>query len=224
MPREFFPAALDNDVNSALRAALTEFERLGATVPKGILLHGPPGTGKTSIGASIARNLGRKFFRLSLGGMLALQLAAEQSVAAVIALSTPYTIPADWRVALLRQISHVHPYMKKTSATASWVDPQALQRRVQYGVRPLRAMAEVVDYLRVLPELLPAVTAPALLIHSNADRAVTPADMQRICDRLGSHHKEMLLLARGDHVITEDVERAQVFAAVEKFLAQQMPA
>lgn len=161
---------------------------------------------------------------LSLGGMLALQLAAEQSVAAVIALSTPYTIPADWRVALLRQISHVHPYMKKTSATASWVDPQALQRRVQYGVRPLRAMAEVVDYLRVLPELLPAVTAPALLIHSNADRAVTPADMQRICDRLGSRHKEMLLLARGDHVITEDVERAQVFAAVEKFLAQQMPA
>ena len=77
---------------------------------------------------------------------------------------------------------------------------------------------------RVLPELLPAVTAPALLIHSNADRAVTPADMQRICDRLGSRHKEMLLLARGDHVITEDVERAQVFAAVEKFLAQQMPA
>jgi ATP-dependent Lon protease len=34
-----------------------------------IALVGPPGTGKTSIGASIARNLGRNFFRLSLGGM-----------------------------------------------------------------------------------------------------------------------------------------------------------
>jgi ATP-dependent Lon protease len=34
-----------------------------------IALVGPPGTGKTSVGASIARNLGRKFFRLSLGGM-----------------------------------------------------------------------------------------------------------------------------------------------------------
>ncbi|GDY13556.1 Lon protease [Planctomycetota bacterium] len=34
-----------------------------------IALVGPPGTGKTSIGASIARHLGRKFFRLSLGGM-----------------------------------------------------------------------------------------------------------------------------------------------------------
>jgi ATP-dependent Lon protease len=34
-----------------------------------IALVGPPGTGKTSIGASIARNLGRRFFRMSLGGM-----------------------------------------------------------------------------------------------------------------------------------------------------------
>lgn len=34
-----------------------------------ILLVGPPGTGKTSIGQSIAKSLGRKFYRFSLGGM-----------------------------------------------------------------------------------------------------------------------------------------------------------
>ena len=43
----------------------------GANVPPGsiVCLVGPPGVGKTSVGRSIARALGKQFFRFSVGGM-----------------------------------------------------------------------------------------------------------------------------------------------------------
>jgi cell division protease FtsH len=41
------------------------FERLGASVPKGILLHGPPGTGKTLAAKAVASESGARFYAQS---------------------------------------------------------------------------------------------------------------------------------------------------------------
>lgn len=57
------------DVKDRILEFLAVGKLRGSVEGKIICLSGPPGVGKTSIGKSIARALGRQFYRFSVGGL-----------------------------------------------------------------------------------------------------------------------------------------------------------
>lgn len=57
------------DVKDRILEFISVGRKTGSLSGSILLLVGPPGVGKTSIGRSVAEALGRKFFRFSLGGM-----------------------------------------------------------------------------------------------------------------------------------------------------------
>lgn len=154
---------------------------------------------------------------LSLGGALALHLASQQPVAAVIALSTPYRQPFDRRLAVLRHLTWLVRFWPK--GPPDWHDPQAQAERVAYPAYPLRTVAEVDATLAAMRGGLGRIQAPVLLMHSAEDDFVLPDNMQRIADGITAARPETALVTHSNHIITCDSARQIVFERVAEFIS-----
>jgi carboxylesterase len=162
---------------------------------------------------------------LSMGGVLSLTAAAQLSVLGVVAMSTPCSLPGLWMpLWTARLFSQFRPYLPKGKVPGSgWFDPAAYAQHVAYPMNPVRSAVELKLLIEQMHAALPKVTAPVLLIHSHDDDYVVKDSMEQIYQALGSSDKQMLWVAGGGHVITEEPTRETVFQAAAEFIKRICP-
>jgi len=157
---------------------------------------------------------------LSMGGILSLTAAAQLDVRGVVAMSTPYALPDDWRLKFIRILSIFQPYLPKNKDDhpgSGWFG-DAWKQHVSYPQNPLRSVAELNQLMGVMHASLPQIKAPVLLIHSRDDDYVVKDSMERIYADLGTADKQMMWVEGSGHVVTEEPQRQKVFEAAAHFV------
>lgn len=153
---------------------------------------------------------------LSLGGVLTLSAAACLPVSGAVAMSTPYDLPSDWRLNFLPIFMRLIPHVAK--GPADWRNPDAARDHLEYPDYPTAAIAQLKDLLAEMRARLPSVRVPVLLIHSRLDQGVSPENMPRIYERLGTQDRQMLWVENSGHVIVREPDRQIVFQAAHEFI------
>lgn len=164
---------------------------------------------------------------LSMGGVLSLLSSLHTEVNGVAALAAPMLLYPGLHPDRLRWLKLVRPYSDQsgTPEFEQYIRAQQAQRgepvlgRVRYNRWPTAGVEQLMRLIDHTQARLHEVRAPLLLIYSEADETVAPASMQVIRERVASQQVEAVLLKRSGHILTQDVEMADVFARVAAFVA-----
>ena len=179
---------------------------------------------------------------LSLGAVLSLLLAAEypDDVAGVMCLSPTlfydgWNVPWTQRLIALADYLPVKYFLYLREKSPYGLKDEILRQRVAavyenaiigedsdaarlgYAHFPLHLFCEMRHLIARCIRSLPAVKAPLLLLQAAEDDATSTRNSQFIHDRVASSRKELVLLKNSYHVITADLDRAEVAAAMTQF-------
>jgi carboxylesterase len=189
---------------------------------------------------------------LSLGALLCLMLAAEypDDVAGVGCLS-PTLFYDGWNVPWMHKLIPLvdytplkyfsyfredEPYGLRDEALREKVAAQYSKTSLRdsggasslgYAHFPVRLFCEMRRLIARCKRILPQVICPVLLVQAENDDMTSPKNSQYIHDHVGSARRELVLLKESYHVVTADLERAKVAAALQRFcesLIQTHPA
>jgi carboxylesterase len=164
---------------------------------------------------------------LSLGSLLALHLALERpaQVRALVLLANALWLASPFPALALGAVDRLGIrdfWMPKLGADLA--DPEARRTHLGYDAQPVHAAVAVLRAAERLRERLAEVRCPTLVLHGARDRVCPAANARRVAERLGTSDVEVALLPRSRHIVTRDLERAEVEQRVEGFLRRVVAA
>ena len=160
---------------------------------------------------------------MSMGALLALHFAVARpdAVTALVLCGTALRLTdprACWLELLGWAPAVTRRWMVSKTGGRDIADPVMRAASSSYMAMPLASVIELVRLQRLVRAELPRVTQPALLLHGRHDHSVPVSQMGELRSRLGSQQIEAHVLEQSWHVITTDVERAEVGRLAADFL------
>jgi carboxylesterase len=159
----------------------------------------------------------------SLGGLLALHLAARRpALAAVASLAAPLWLEGiSGRVARWLAGPSGHRIRHRIRRLPKLGGSDVRDRRVRaenpgYDAIPIRALGELLAFMKIVDAALPQIAPPVLVLHGRRDHTAPVACAARIAER--ARARRVRILPRSFHLIAADVERDIVAAEVSAFL------
>jgi len=157
----------------------------------------------------------------SMGGLLALRLAAEhpERVRAVATLGAPLWF-GDRRARILIPLLRWTPLgrmVRFLPKGPSQIPEENRKLHFTYGRFPVRGVLGLADLMKEALRFLPKVKAPLLVIHGTNDRTAPVVSARRILSLAASEVKELAEMKNSRHVLTYDVEAADVCSRVVAF-------
>ncbi|MCA9424538.1 MAG: alpha/beta fold hydrolase [Candidatus Omnitrophica bacterium] len=162
----------------------------------------------------------------STGGALSLLAAGRKGdkIQSVFAINAPLQLR---RVSarLAPSIVSMNTLIKrvKKQGVVEFVPNRPENTHLNYLSNPVSGVRELGRAMVAMEKELPKIEVPTLLLQGSRDPIVDPASGQLIFDKVGTHHKELTLLARDRHGIINGEGSRDVFERIYQFIQRSEP-
>ena len=157
---------------------------------------------------------------LSMGALLAAHLASRhpERVAGLVLLANAAWLTSPFPSWPLMAIAALKlPDFAFPKFGSDIGDAYARSLNLTYSSQPVHAAIEVLKAGRVVQAKLGDVRCPTLILHGGRDRVCPARNAERVAELLGTRDRRVVILPESHHIVTRDIERAEVRRELRRF-------